>query len=282
MAGPETDGERLDLAAGTPGHTDTAGGAAGDGAADGAGSGTPAAGGLWTATGVTGRVAAPLQAVEAAVTGWRHNPRGESRWPVVAAVTAAVALQLVLPNRFTPGHRLVPALELALLIGTVIAHPGRITGVSRWLRPATLVVVAMISATNAWSLVRLVAQIVAGQQDDALVLLSSGAAIWATNVIVFGLWYWELDRGGPGARARGDRKFPDFSFPQMQNPELAPPGWAPRFADYLYVSFTNACAFSPTDVMPLARWAKMAMLGQSVVSLITVVLVVARAIGLFK
>ena len=281
MAGPQTDGGRVP-AAGTPGHADPAGDAAAAGAADPAAPGGPAASGLWTAAGVAGRVAAPLQAVEAAVTGWRHNPRGESRWPVVVAVTAAVALQVALPNRFAPGHRLVPALELALVIGTVIAHPGRITGVSRWLRPTTLLLVAMISASNAWSLVRLVQQIVAGQQDDALALLSSGAAIWATNVIVFGLWYWELDRGGPGARARGDRKFPDFSFPQMQNPELAPPGWAPRFADYLYVSFTNACAFSPTDVMPLARWAKMAMLGQSAVSLITVVLVVARAIGLFK
>ena len=282
MAGPKTDKGRLDPAAGTPQHPDTASDATADGAAEGATPGGPAAGGLSSAAGVAGRVAAPLQAVQSAVTGWRHNVRGESRWPVVAAVSAAVALQVVLPNRFAPGHRLVPGLELALLIGTVIAHPGRITGVSRWLRPATLVVVAMISASNAWSLVRLVQQIVAGQQDDALALLSSGAAIWATNVIVFGLWYWELDRGGPGARARGDRQFPDFSFPQMQNPELALPGWAPRFADYLYVSFTNACAFSPTDVMPLARWAKMAMLGQSVVSLITVVLVVARAIGLFK
>ena len=127
MAGPETNGGRLDPAAGTPQHADTASDAAADGATDGARPGGPAAGGLSTATGVAARMAAPLQAVEQAVTGWRHNPRGESRWPVVAAVTAAVALQVVLPNRFTPGHRLVPGLELALVIGTVIAHPGPIT-----------------------------------------------------------------------------------------------------------------------------------------------------------
>jgi len=217
-----------------------------------------------------------------AVPGWRQAGRGESRWPTVAAVAVAVGLQVALPNRFAPGHRLVPGLELALLIGTVIGHPGRISGQSRWLRLVALGLVAMITVSNAWSLVRLVQQIVTGQQDDGYALLTFGAAIWATNVIMFALWYWEFDRGGPLARARGDKTFPDFSFPQMQNPELAPPGWRSRFADYLYISFTNACAFSPTDVMPLARWAKMTMLGQSAVSLITVVLVIARAIGLFK
>ncbi len=217
-----------------------------------------------------------------AVPAWRQAGRGESRWPTVAAVAVAVGLQIALPTRFAPGHRLVPGLELALLIGTVIGHPGRISGQSRWLRPVTLGLVAMITVSNAWSLVRLVQQIVRGQQDDGYALLTFGAAIWATNVIVFALWYWEFDRGGPVARTRGARGFPDFSFPQMQNPELAPPGWRSRFADYLYVSFTNACAFSPTDVMPLARWAKMTMLGQSAVSLITVVLVIARAIGLLK
>jgi uncharacterized membrane protein len=213
---------------------------------------------------------------------WRRATVGETRWPVVAAVAVAIALQVALPGRFAPGHRLVPGLELALLIGLVVADPGRITRSSRMLRLASILLVAMISGTNAWSAVRLIQQIVQGEAQDPYALLSSGAAIWATNVIVFALWYWEFDRGGPFARSEGRARFPDFSFPQMQNPELAPPHWEPRFADYLYMSFTNATALSPTDVMPLARWAKMTMLVQAALSLITVLLVISRAIGLLK
>jgi uncharacterized membrane protein len=215
---------------------------------------------------------------------WRSTTVGESRWLVVVAVVAAVVLQVILPNRFTPGHRLVPALELFLVVGLGLAHPNK-TGhqrASSWLRPASIGLVAVITATNAWSAVRLVQQIIQGKQDDAIILLSSGAAIWGTNVILFALWYWEFDRGGPLKRALGHAEHPDFCFPQMQNPELAPPQWEPHFPDYLYVSFTNACAFSPTDTMPMSRWAKMAMLGQSAISLITVALVISRAVGLFK
>jgi hypothetical protein len=113
-------------------------------------------------------------------------------------------------------------------------------------------------------------------------LLLTGGAIWLTNVIVFGLLYWELDRGGPVARALGTERYPDFAFVQMQNPELAPPDWSAGFVDYFYVSFTNASAFSPTDVLPLTRWAKLTMMLQSAVSLITVALVVARAVNILK
>lgn len=206
--------------------------------------------------------------------------RGEPRWPMGVAVVVAVGLQVVLPNRFAAGHRLVPGLELVLLIGLVATNPHRTGRASRWTRPASILLVAMITVTNAWSAMRLVQQIAQGGQEDALPLLSYGAAI--SNVILFALWYWEFDRGGPLIRASGGRVYPDFSFLQMQNRELSPPDWEPRFADYLYMSFTNATAFSPTDVMPLVRWAKMAMLGQSVVSLVTIVLVIARAVGLFK
>jgi uncharacterized membrane protein len=216
------------------------------------------------------------------VPAWRRSTRGESRWAVVAAVLAAVALQVALPQRFTSGHRLVPFLELLLIIGLVVAHPHRTGHGRRWLRPASLLLVAMITATNGWSAVRLVQQIIQGRQEDAVVLLSSGGAIWATNVIIFALWYWEFDRGGPLKRAAGHRDHPDFAFPQMQNPELTHPEWEPKFVDYLYMSFTNATAFSPTDVMPLARWAKLTMLAQSCISLVTIALVISRAVGLFK
>jgi uncharacterized membrane protein len=213
---------------------------------------------------------------------WRQVTPGESRWTVISAVALAVALQVVLPNRFSAGHRAVPVLELLLVVGLWVAHPHKTGHASNWMRPASLSLIGMITITNVWSAVRLIQQIIQGKQDDAVALLSSGAAIWATNIILFALWYWEFDRGGPLNRALGKAEHPDFSFPQMQNPELSPMHWEPTFLDYLYVSFTNACSFSPTDTMPLARWAKMAMLVQSAVSLVVIALVISRAVGLFK
>jgi uncharacterized membrane protein len=213
---------------------------------------------------------------------WRRATPGESRWTVIVAVALAVALQVALPNRFSAGHRAVPVLELLLVVGLWVAHPHKTGHAPRWMRPASLLLIGMITTTNAWSAVRLIQQIIQGKQDDAASLLASGAAIWATNIILFALWYWEFDQGGPLNRALGKAEHPDFSFPQMQNPELSPAHWEPKFPDYLYVSFTNACSFSPTDTMPLARWAKMAMLVQSAVSLIVIALVISRAVGLFK
>jgi uncharacterized membrane protein len=113
-------------------------------------------------------------------------------------------------------------------------------------------------------------------------LLLTGASIWFTNVIVFGIWYWEFDRGGPVERAAATRPYPDFLFPQMTSPELAPPDWEPGFIDYLYVSFTNATAFSPTDVLPMTRWTKLTMLAQSAISVVTVALVIARAVNILQ
>ncbi len=139
----------------------------------------------------------------------------------------------------------------------------------------------MISLANSWSAARLVVGLVRGTEGlDAGPLLLTGGAIWLTNVIVFALWYWEWDRGGPMARVMGHHQYADFLFVQMQSPETAPPDWEPVFLDYLYLSFTNSTAFSPTDVMPLSRWAKMLMMGQSTVSVSIVVLVVARAVNI--
>jgi len=138
-----------------------------------------------------------------------------------------------------------------------------------------------LSLGNAVSAVRLVLGLLHGTLDvDAPSLLLSGGAIWLTNVLVFAFWYWELDRGGPADRAYAIAHHPDLLFPQMSAPELAPASWEPLFVDYLYVSFTNATAFSPTDVLPLARWAKLTMLLQSLVSLSTLALVIARAVNI--
>ncbi|MDX6345224.1 MAG: hypothetical protein QOF84_14 [Streptomyces sp.] len=215
---------------------------------------------------------------------WRRATRGEPRWAVTAVILVAVALQLMLPRRLTlQPYWALPVLELVLLAGLIAANPRRVEPPTRWLRWVGLALIGVISLANGWAAVRLVVGLVNGTEGtDAGPLLLTGGGIWLTNVIVFALWYWEWDRGGPMARARGHHQFPDFLFVQMQSPETAPPDWEPAFLDYLYLSFTNSTAFSPTDVMPLSRWAKMLMMLQSSVSLVTVVLVVARAVNILQ
>jgi uncharacterized membrane protein len=189
-----------------------------------------------------------------------------------------------LPNRLVIHPEwLLPALEGALLVGLIFANPGRISRTSATIRTASVALIALISLANAWSSAELIKGLVNGTEgDNASVLLARGASIYITNILVFSLWYWEWDRGGPVSRARGLRPYPDFLFPQMAQPDLAPPEWEPTYFDYLYVSFTNATAFSPTDVMPLSRWAKMLMLIQSAVALLTVAMVIARAVNILK
>ena len=210
---------------------------------------------------------------------WRRPTAGEPRWPVALAIVVAVALQLTLPDTVVLGSRwLMPVLELVVLAVLVVRNPGRFEHERPWRRTTSLALTALVSVANLGAVVRLIDHIVAGGAGDATTLLATGAAIWATNVIGFALWYWQFDRGGPSARARADRQVPDFLFPQMQTPDLDR-DWEPTFVDYVYVSFTNSTAFSPTDTMPLSRWAKLTMLVQSAVSLATVALVVARAVN---
>jgi uncharacterized membrane protein len=213
------------------------------------------------------------------VPAWRRPTRGEHRWPMAIVVLVAVALQLVLPDYLTLSSRwLLPVVQASLLVGLMLADPTRIERRAAGLRIASLTLIALVSLSNAVSAVRLIYGLVSGDaQLDAVPLLVGGAAVWVTNVIVFSLWYWDLDRGGPAARADADQVYPDFLFAQMQSPELAPPEWEPTYVDYLYVSFTNATAFSPTDVLPLSRWAKLTMMVQSAVGL-----VIARAVNTLR
>jgi uncharacterized membrane protein len=211
---------------------------------------------------------------------WRRQTAGEHRWPAALAILAAVVLQLLLPDPVLGAPRfLLPAVEVALLVVLTAVNPFRIDRTSRVQRMLSLTILAAIALSNGWSEVLLVQRILGGHAEAASPLLGAGAGIWLTNVLVFGLAYWEFDRGGPAVRASGERAFPDFLFAQMQTPALAPPEWEPALADYLYLSFTNATAFSPTDVLPLSRWAKLLMLVQSAVALAVVVLVVARAVN---
>jgi uncharacterized membrane protein len=216
---------------------------------------------------------------------WKRPTEGEARWQVSVAVLVAIALQFPLPDRLVLVHPawLLPLLEALLLLALVMANPRRINRQSRAIRILSLIFAAVLSLANAWSVARLVTGLVQGTLgNSAGPLLVTGGVIWLTNVIIFALWYWEFDRGGPVARANGTRIYPDFQFVQMTSPDLAPPGWEPAFGDYLYLSFTNAAAFSPTDVIPLSRWAKMAMTAQASVSIVTVALVVARAVNILK
>ncbi len=215
---------------------------------------------------------------------WHRATEGEHRLPVALAVGLAIALQLVLPSKLVIHPQwMLPALEGALLVGLIVVNPGRISRTSSTIRAASVGLIALISLANAFSSAELINGLVNGTAgDNASVLLAQGASIYITNILVFSLWYWEWDRGGPVARARGSRPYPDFLFPQMTQLDLAPPDWEPRYFDYLYVSFTNATAFSPTDVMPLARWAKMLMLVQAAVSLLTLAMVIARAVNVLK
>jgi uncharacterized membrane protein len=221
----------------------------------------------------------------AQVPAWRRPTQGEARWQAALAVAIAVALQYPLPGRLVLVHPvwLLPTLQGLLLIALVTANPRRIDTESRAIRLLGLTLAFLLSLANAWSVARLVVDLVQGTEGNTPgPLLVTGATIWLINVIVFGLWYWEFDRGGPVARARADRMYPDFQFVQMASPDLAPPGWEPTFGDYLYLSFTNATAFSPTDTMPLSRWAKMAMTAQATVSIVTLALVVARAVNILR
>ena len=217
-----------------------------------------------------------------------QQAKAEPRWPVSFSVIVAITLQLVVSGKLMLQPRLlVPALEVALLIGLNIANPLRIERASGPVRAASIVLIMLISAANAASAALLVKAIVTNQvhvsaNHAPVALLGTGAAIWGTNVIAFALWYWEFDRGGPVQRLHGRSPYPDLLFPQMQVPRLTPHGWGPRFVDYLYLSFTNATAFSPTDVMPLARWAKLTMMLQSAISLVLAALVIARAVNILR
>ena len=209
---------------------------------------------------------------------------GERRWPMAAAVLVAGALRLFLPTQLRlddarPAFLVVLA---ALIIALIAGDPGRIDRQATWLRVLTGVLIGVITFVNAGSSVRLVYAIIKTEPftNDPNILLVSGAVIWLTNVIAFGLWYWDLDRGGAAARASGPGASPAFIFPEMSNPELVRDGWYPSFVDYLHLSFSTAMAFSPTDVSAIKPWAKLMMMAEETISLVVGILVVARAVNI--
>jgi hypothetical protein len=202
------------------------------------------------------------------------------------AVLAAGGLRAALPAQLRNGDArwAFIVILVVLLAVLVVGDPGRIDRDSTWLRVMTGTLIGLISAANAAAAVRLVAGIinVATFSNDANMLLASGGAIWLSNVIAFALWYWDLDRGGAAARARGTGRPPAFVFPEMDNVQYVGPGWYPKFLDYFHLSFTSAMAFSPTDVSAIRPWAKLMMMAEAAVSLLVAILVVARAVNILR
>jgi uncharacterized membrane protein len=191
-------------------------------------------------------------------------------------------LQLALPDRFSIGSRYaIPGVEALLLIALTFTTPKEKVFKSLTRRVNAIMLIAVTTIANAYSLSRVANQLLSSTTPTngrQLILLAIN--IYLTNVIIFALWYWELDGGGPGERQRIARYEQDFLFPQNQNESYKHPEWKPTFTDYLYVSSTNAMAFSPTDTMPLSRRAKILMLLQATVSLIAIALVAARAVNI--
>jgi hypothetical protein len=215
---------------------------------------------------------------------WLRRTDGENRLPAAAAVVLAAAAQLALPDALTLGPRwLMPALEVAILAGISVINPVRLTRDHPVFRIGALALVVCLIVANSGSAALLIRDLLSSKSSDsAHTLFGNGAAIYVTNIVAFALCYWELDRGGPFSRAAARITVPDFLFPQMATPEISDREWEPYFFDYFYVSFTNATAFSPTDTMPLSRWAKLAMMVQSIVALATVGLVLARAVNVLR
>ena len=214
---------------------------------------------------------------------WHHSNKGEHRFPVVLVVLVVITLQYALPRELSMGiqHPICVA-EAFLALVLLATSPRRINTHHRPTRYLGLALTTIMTISNTASAVLLIRFLLNGDAKDPNRLLLSGASIWLTNIIIFSLWFWDLDRGGPGARAEAINQHPDFIFPQMSDPDYAPSNWHPNFFDYMYTSFTNASAFSPTDVLPLTRWAKMLMMLQSLTSLLTVGLVVARAVNILN
>jgi uncharacterized membrane protein len=217
----------------------------------------------------------------------------ESRWEAAPAVTAVIGLQILLAVvskanswmlwDFSWWVWLVPVgPELALLIPLAWERPRHRLEQLGLRRTVAIILLGFISIANAFLLLAVLASLVRGDEKSGAQLLLKGITVWGTNAIAFGLWYWAFDRGGPVRRVEPDPPPPDFQFPQMENPELAAPDWQPELVDYIYVAFTNAIAFSPTDAMPLSRRAKLMMLTESTISAVTVLLVAARAVNIFK
>jgi hypothetical protein len=209
--------------------------------------------------------------------------RGEHWWPVATAIIVVAGLHVALPARYRVHPAwVIPVVLLALLAVLIAGDPGRIDRQKTWLRIVTRIVIAVIAVANLLAAVRLVVDILTnntlfGHHPGGL--LAAGGVVWVTNVIAFGLVYWDLDRGGAAARAHHPDRNPAFVFPEMQHTDYVPTGWVPKFIDYLSLAFWTATAISPTDISAIRPWAKLLMMLEAAGSIALAALVIARAIN---
>jgi len=216
---------------------------------------------------------------------WQRPTEPESRWPAFAAVAIIIAGQTWVASSLSLRPVwLYPTIAGIFLLASVAVYIPSRTEPGRALRTLSLGLVAVLVIANMVSVVLLVRGVFVGSGLSPTGLLLAGAALWGVNVAVFALIYWELDGGGPEARADGYRDYPDLVFPQQQQDQqgLAPADWKPTFPDYLFVSLTGATAFSPTDAMPYSKRAKFVMGIESTLSLVIAAMLVARAINVAR
>jgi hypothetical protein len=209
--------------------------------------------------------------------------RGEPWWPVALAIIVAAGLHVALPARYRVQPAwVVPVVLVGLVVVLIVGDPGRIDKQKAWLRIVTGLVIAFLTVANLLAAGRLVAEILTNNKLFAAHpggLLAAGGVVWATNVIAFGLWYWDLDRGGAASRAHHPDRNPAFVFPEMQHSAWVPADWVPRFVDYLSLAFWTATAISPTDISAIKPWAKLLMMLEAGCSIVLAALVIARAIN---
>jgi hypothetical protein len=208
--------------------------------------------------------------------------RRESRLPAAIAIVAVAVLYPLIPSQLSLGPAIL--FPIVAVLGVLPLTIADALGLGRpWERPLALTLLGLTAASNFTSIGLLVHELIARSTDmSGRELLAGALTVWVANVIVFALWYWELDRGGPRRRELDGGDTPDFLFPQMTDAKDIMPGWQPAFSDYLYTSSTNATAFSPTDTMPITGWSKLLMSMQSLSSFVLVVLVTARAVNILK
>lgn len=206
-----------------------------------------------------------------------HDPL----WQMQLGVVSVIILQLLTSREFLPvGKTWLVAAEVILLLGLIIVTTEGYRNITRSRRNLAIILIAVIAAFNVLSLVLLIGALLFGESNlSGRALLANGLVIYITNILMFALWYWELDGNGPDRRASGVVKR-DFLFPQMVHERFAGANWLPGFADYIYLSATNVTNFASSDTQPLTHRAKFLMLLQSLVSVVTVVLVLARAINI--
>ena len=208
--------------------------------------------------------------------------RRTQRWPASVALLACALFYVVLTNRLVVGPRWLLPVLIVLPIVPLEWHHYRKVNPSPWARCLALGLLALISAANIGSMGLLVHRLLVAHVSQGRALVYSAVVVWLTNITVSGLWFWEVDRGGPTVRGSAKEPLPDLQFPQMENPNLAPKSWLPQFSDYLYSAFANGTSFAPADAMPLSGRMKLLFTVEAVVSLVTIAIVAARAVNILN